>query len=364
MDLSKAFDCVNHELLIAKLSAYGFSKNALLFIHSYLSERAQRVQIETEHSSYRCLKIGVPQGSILGPLLFNIYINDLFFDFIDSSVHICNYADDNTLYTMGKNMSEIVEDLKMSMQKVNVWFKNNGLQLNVNKCELIVLGKNRIKPISFSVNDILLKEVDHVKLLGVIIDNNLSFTQHANVLCRKIGAKLSALKRIASYLSEWQRKIIATSFVISETNYCPLVWAFASRGSNKKLQRLQERTMSLIQIPEYVSLHRRNCEQLLKEVYKTKNDLNPSYMKDVFNFKNCRYETRRKNTLERNPIHTTNHGLQSVSNIASQLWDSLPNDIKNSSSLSKFSSQIKSQKSLQCKCRICATFISSLGYID
>ena len=173
MDLSKAFDCVNHELLIAKLNAYGFSKSALNFVHSYLTERAQRVQVESEFSSYQCLKIGVPQGSILGPLLFNIYLNDLFFDFIDPSVHICNYADDNTLYEMGNDVSELIRNLKMNMLTVNDWFQNNGLQLNVNKCELIVLGKKRSKPISFLINDILLKEVDHVKLLGVTIDNNL-----------------------------------------------------------------------------------------------------------------------------------------------------------------------------------------------
>ena len=145
MDLSKAFDCVNHELLIAKLNAYGFSKSALNFVHSYLTERAQRVQVESEFSSYQCLKIGVPQGSILGPLLFNIYLNDLFFDFIDPSVHICNYADDNTLYEMGNDVSELIRNLKMNMLTVNDWFQNNGLQLNVNKCELIVLEKNPIQ---------------------------------------------------------------------------------------------------------------------------------------------------------------------------------------------------------------------------
>ena len=122
--------------------------------------------------------------------------------------------------------------------------------------------------------------------------------------------------------------------------------------------------MTLANVEDYVFLHRKNCEQLLKEVYKTKNDLNPSYMKDVFQFKHNRYTTRRVNTLERNTINTTRHGLQRVSNIASQIWDALPNDIKTSSSLSKFSSRLKSQKSLQCKCRLCATYVGSLGYIN
>jgi len=104
MDLSKAFDTLDHELLLAKLQAYGFSKDALLLINNYLSNRWQRTKIDTNYSSLAKLLLGVPQGSVLGPLLFNIYINDLFY--IIEQTNICNFADDTTLYACNRNLKD------------------------------------------------------------------------------------------------------------------------------------------------------------------------------------------------------------------------------------------------------------------
>ena len=155
MDLSKAFDCVDHSLLIAKFHAYGFSKSALWFVHSYLSDRIQRVVIGSDGSSWKSLDIGVPQGSILGPLFFNVYINDLFFSFnVDPTLHLCNYADDNTLYSIGDNRVQIFECLKSGLRHIHKWFSNNGLQLNLGKCQLIVLGPKNDVPTIFSVDGI------------------------------------------------------------------------------------------------------------------------------------------------------------------------------------------------------------------
>ena len=135
MDLSKAFDTLDHELLIAKLHAYGFNKNALSLIHSYLKNRWQRVKINNSFSSWFELLTGVPQGSILGPLLFIIYLNDIFYFITDTDV--CNYADDTTLYTWDNELNKLIKRLEKETRHVVDWFNCNFMKLNGDKCHLL-----------------------------------------------------------------------------------------------------------------------------------------------------------------------------------------------------------------------------------
>ena len=142
MDLSKAFDTLNHKLLIAKLGAYGFDTKALYYIKSYLDNKKQRVRVNSNFSSWQEVIAGVRQGSILGPLLFNIFVNDIFL-FVSSS-NLSNYAD-NTLYTSGYNLEEVKEVLLNDLTKVTEWYFKNYVILNAGKCHFIYLGKNREK---------------------------------------------------------------------------------------------------------------------------------------------------------------------------------------------------------------------------
>ena len=171
MDLSKAFDSLNHELLIAKLYAYGFSRNALDLMYSYLHKRWQRTKINNTFSSWIEILLGVPQGSILGPLLFNIYLNDLFF--LDLESDLCNFADDNTLYTCDLRLDTLIERLESSANVVLEWFRENCMKLNESKCKLLVSG-NKEEVIIASVGDSKIVESYRVNLLGTCIDRELS----------------------------------------------------------------------------------------------------------------------------------------------------------------------------------------------
>ena len=243
------------------------------------------------------------------------------------------------------------------MDAIASWYKDNGLKLNSDKCKLIVF-KGMKRPnfvFKLRVDNVELEEVPVVKLLGIKIDNRLTYKEHIDALCRKISAKIGALQRISSYLSDDQNKAIANSFISSELNYCPLVWSFSNRTSLHRMQHMQDRVEVLSPGCAHVDIHRRNCETLVREVYKTKNDLNPSYMKDVFNF--CephRYFTRNPCLLNHSRVYTTRHGLQTASYIGARLWEELPFSVRDAENLLAFTSQVKKLDSLHCRCRLCA----------
>ena len=141
-DLSKAFDCLSHEFLIAKLHAYGFSLNALRLVHSYLINRKQRTTINTKYSSWEEILFGVPQGSILGPLLLNIFLCDVFF--IMNETEIASYADDNTPYTSCQNIDNVIRTLENDSVRLFKWFSNNQMKANKDKCHLLLSNKQGV----------------------------------------------------------------------------------------------------------------------------------------------------------------------------------------------------------------------------
>ena len=240
-DLSKAFDCLNHDLLIAKLHAYGFAESSLLYISSYLRDRKQRTKMENSYSSWANITSGVPQGSILGPLLFNIYINDLFLFF--ENCDITNYADDNTPFMCGENLDDVISQLEKNFLKLSKWFKTNNFKLNDKKSHLLV--SNHDSGVSINIGGYTIPCSASEKLLGVCIDNTLKFEEHISCLCKKANQKLHALARISNYMSSAKLKMLMKSFVISQFSYCPLVWMFCSKRINNRINHIHERALRI-----------------------------------------------------------------------------------------------------------------------
>ena len=213
-DLSKAFDCIDYELLIAKLHAYGFNIKSLEFIHSYLYDRIQRVKSNSSFSHWSKVESDIPQGSIKGPRLFNIYISDFFFDITE--IDIANYADDTTPYALDSKLKNIVKLLEENADKLFDWFSNNYLKANPDRCHLLV---NTTGNFRISVDD------------------------HVASLCKKASQKLNALTRVAQYMNLAQRRSIMKAFICSQFGYCPLVWMFHSRKINNRVNSLHKRAL-------------------------------------------------------------------------------------------------------------------------
>ena len=370
-DLSKAFDSLNHELLIAKLSAYGFDNESLEFIYSYLKERKQRTKVGSYYSSWKSIKVGVPQGSILGPLLFNIFLNDIFYFITDIS--IANYADDNTPYTTKNSITSLLETLEVETNTLLDWFRNNEMKPNEDKCHLLVINQENI---SVNVGKENISCSSSVDLLGIKIDDKLNFNEHVSKLCKKGNQKLHALARISKYMNKDKLRLIMRTFITSQFNYAPLTWMFHSRTLNNKINRLHERALRLVyedenltfqellDLDESMSIHHRNIQKLAIEMFKIKNNLSPPLMQEIFKDNTNIYDFRNKRCWEPTNVRTVHYGTETISYRGPKTWDMVPQNIKDSLSLAEFKSKIKSWKPNDCACRLCKTFIPQLGFID
>ena len=177
---------------------------------------------------------------MLDPLLFNIFINDLFL-FIEKT-NICNFADNNTIYSCNNNLQTVLRNLKHDMTNTSKWFKANSMTANSKK--FMILGEGTRQTVILNINNIKIRESQNVELLGLTIDNRRTFKDHINMLFRRANYKSHALRRIRTYLSLEISKLLYNAFINSQFNYAPIIWIFFRKQDyleveKKSLQSLE-----------------------------------------------------------------------------------------------------------------------------
>ena len=364
MDLSKAFDCLPHDLLIYKLQSYGLTENALKLIKDYLSSRKQCVRVGSNLSDFRDIYKGVPQGSILGPVLFNIFINDIF-NFVNDC-DLYNYADDNTLSCIDSNIDNVKSRLESDSHILTQWFSDNHMKANPDKFQGISIGKKtKEQNISFDLDGNSISCDDSAKLLGVTIDFKLKFDIHISELCKKAARQLNVLKRIGKYLCKLGKLNIYYSFILSNFNFCPLTWHFCGETYTKKLEKIQERALrfiyedytsdyeTLLSRSKLPSLKLRRMRIMALEVHKIIYKQGPTYLHDLVNVKESSFNFRYKNTANIPQVRTTSYGSNSFRSSAPKLWNSLPQHFRDEVNYERFRGLINAWSGESCSCSFC-----------
>lgn len=349
IDLSKAFDCMPHGLLLAKLNAYGFDKDSCELMKSYITHREQRVKIGETYSSWvRNIK-GVPQGSILGPLLFNIFINDFLYFSFNSKIY--NYADDNTLCCTDINEIELNNKLKTDCLTAMKWFENNNMKANANKFQLMFLNRNSTMNSIIEVGDSKIKSTSSINILGVELDNSLKLDKHINEICSKVGKQINALKRIKHNLDKECKKIIYNSYINSNLGYCSVIWAFANATNMGKLENTNKRALRFVTNSNLsyeeicaqgreLKIKNRCMKSVAITMYKIKNGMAPQYITELFTAQGSHYEMRDTDKLRLPAFKTVSYGKNSLRYFGANLWNTIPVEIKTHSSLNTFKSAI------------------------
>ena len=318
-------------------------------MYSYLRNRKQRIKLGSFFGTWLEVVLGVPQGSILGPLLFNIFLNDLFL-FIKES-EICNFADDNTLYACDSTVEAVKNKLIPDLGRLNNWFQVNSLVANPEKFQVMFLGVN--DPVSFYINGNKLVSENQVKLLGVVIDNKLNFSKHIQTICKTTNNKISQLIRMRRYMSIEQSRSIVNAYILPYFLYCPLIWMFCHKKDINRINKVHKRALRAIQgnfslsltelilLENTVGIHVRHLQILMTETYKSLHNENPQIVSNLFELKDRPYNLRGKMLLRIPPAKTTTYGTNSLFFKASLLWNSLPNKFKSANSVSVFKKNIK-----------------------
>ena len=366
LDFSKAFDTINHRLLLEKLSILGFEIDALEWVKSYLTGRKQQVRTENETSDFIELKNGVPQGSILGPLLFTIFVLDIRQHIEVGSHH--SYADDLQIYKSFKSpdINETIISLNKDLKNIAEYCDNSALKINEGKCYYLILGSSRslqkipyMPHVPVIINGIPIKRVYKIRNLGITFDEVLSWRRHINSRIQVAMGNYIAISRFKNFLSEESKLILCESIVLSHFNFGDSVFLNIDKYLQGRIQRIQNiclrfifgiRKKSKCDYDELRSRHKildmnqRRILHGLTSLFKVLKNHEPSYLADFFTqYKEIRMRNTRICDLN---IYQPDVQISSIHSRAfkfyiPRVWNLLPGDIKAANTLNTFKIKVK-----------------------
>lgn len=358
IDLQKAFDTVDHHILCEKLKAMGI--NDTKWFESYLTGRKQLVNVNGVESELLNITCGVPQGSILGPLLFLCYVNDMSIS-INSDCKLLLYADDSTIIFSHKNPDIISNKLGKELESCSNWLVDNKLSLHLGKTECIIFGpKRKLKKVTnFEVkcNDHIIKSQPKIKYLGLEIDQHLSGESTVNSIIKKVNSRLKFMYRKANCLSKETRNILSMALIQCHFDYsCSSWYAGVSQKMKKSLQVAQNKTVRFINSmgprdsvgrPELATLGLLNVEDRVQQLrlghaHKIYYNKCPDYLKQHFH-KVCEQHMYNTRSSQFNFVVPKIRGVDSTSFFYSAItdWNRLPNSIKAVQNHDSFKTDLK-----------------------
>ena len=245
------------------------------------------------------------------------------------------------------------------------WFENNSMGANPDKFQLMFLGTTKFMKKCLNINGMKCVTSKTVKLLGIYIDWKLKFNDRVDIICSKANRKIKALYRLRSKLNASQKLVLYNSFIMTHFNYCPVIWMFCGKTANRKIDNIQRKALQslyndfssnheeLLEKGKHLTIHKMNKRHLLVQVFKCLNKENPPFLDNIFIPKSTIYmNLRRNDTLILPKTSTITWGIHSISYRGSRAWNTLPDDIKDISSLEIFKRSIKNLTIL-CTCKLC-----------
>ena len=358
IDLKSAFDTIDHQILEQKLDHYGVRGKALKLLSSYLKNRKQFIKAGDIESAILLVLCGVPQGSVLGPLLFIIYINDIV---TCSELGTLLFADDAVLTTSHDSLKYLERKFNAEIRKMHRWFITNKLTLNLKKTKFMIFSTKRKKKAKenkfrININRYCIKQVSEMKYLGVILDNKLNWHNHIQFLCTKLAKAAGIIYKIRNRAPQSVLKLLYHSLVGTYLRYGIISWGSAKTTALSKLRSLQNKVVHYItQSSQAINLTTKYAKldilmldeiymlEVSKFMYKSASLSLPSSFNEYFMNINHQHNTRAKVNADLIfPRPRTNLGKQSIKIMGVKVWNEIPTDIRNSTTLNSFCTQIKS----------------------